>query len=73
MLLSFNFFVLCIHKTLSVHELHFNRLQMFVQDFKSFLVFFNLQAKLSDQSDLLTDNLVQLFVLVVGIGWEVFV
>ena len=33
----------------------------------------NFQSELSNESDLLSHNLVELLVLVVGIGWEVLV
>ena len=73
MLFRFNFLVLSIHKTLSVHQLHLNRFEMLFKNLQSLLVFLDLQAKLSNESHLLSDDLVQLFVLIVGIGWEVLI
>ena len=73
MLFRFNFLVLSIHKTLSVHQLHLNRFEMLFKNLQSLLVFLDLQAKLSNESHLLSDDLVQLLVLIVGIGWEVLI
>ena len=73
MLFRFNFLVLSIHKTLSVHQLHLNRFEMLFKNLQSLLVFLDLQAKLSNESHLLSDDLVQLLVLIVGIGWEILV
>ena len=73
MLFRFNFLVLSIHKTLSVHQLHLNRFEMLFKNLQSLLVFLDLQAKLSNESHLLSDDLVQFLVLIVGIGWEVLI
>ena len=73
MLFGFNFFVLSINQTLSVYELHLNRLEMFFENLQALLMLLNFQAELGDESHLLPNDLVQFLVLIVGIGWEVLV
>ena len=46
---------------------------MVFQDLESLLMFLNFQAKLGVESDLLSDDLVKLSILIVGIGREVLV
>ena len=46
---------------------------MLFENFESLLVLLDLQVELGDEAHLLPHDLVQLFVLVVGIGWEVLV
>ena len=73
MLFSFNFFIFSVNKTLSVNELHFYRLKMLVENLEPLLMFLYFQTELSYKSNLLTNDLVKLLVLLVGIRWEVFV
>ena len=72
-LFCFDFLVLSINKTLRVHKLHLDRFEMFSKDLKSLLVFFYLESELGNQAHLFTDNLVELLILVVGVGREVLV
>lgn len=46
---------------------------MLLQNFEAFLMFFDLQAKLSHESHFFANNLVQLLVLIVGVWGEVVV
>jgi hypothetical protein len=46
---------------------------MLLQDLESLLMLFYLEAELGDQPDFLSDDLVELLVLLVGIVWKVFV
>jgi len=73
MLFGLNFFVFGVYQTLSVNKLHLNGLEMFLQNFKALLMLLDLQTKLGNKSDLLSDDLVQFLVLVVGIWGEFFV
>ena len=71
--LSLDFFVFGIHETLGVDELHLDRFQMLSKDLKTFLMFFNLETELGNQTHLFAHDLVQLFILVVGVRREVLV
>jgi hypothetical protein len=71
--LGFDFLVFVVDKGLGVDELHFDGLEMLHQDFEALLVLFNFESELGDEADLFTDNLVEFFVLVVGVGWEILV
>ena len=73
MLLSFNLLILGVNKALCVHKLHLDRLEMLFKNLQTLLMLFNFQAELSNESHLLPHDLVQLLVLIVGIGWEVLV
>ena len=46
---------------------------MIFENLQSLLMLLDFQSELSNESDLLADDLVELLVLVVGIGWEVLV
>ena len=72
-LLSFDLLVLCVDQTLSVHQLHLNGLKMLLEDLETLLVLLDLQVELGDEAHLLPHDLVQLLVLIVGIGREVLV
>ena len=72
-LLSFNLLILGVNKALGVHKLHLNRLEMLFKNLQTLLMLLNFQAELSNESHLLPHDLVQLLVLIVGIGWEVLV
>ena len=72
-LLSFNLLILGVDKALCVHKLHLDRLEMLFKNLQTLLMLFNFQAELSNESHLLPHDLVQLLVLIVGIGWEVLV
>lgn len=54
-------------------QFHFNRLEVLGQNLQSLLVLLDFQAELSDEPDLLPNDLVELLVLVVGVGREVLV
>ena len=70
---SLNFLVFGIYETLSVDKLHLDRLEMLCQNLKTFLMFFDFETELGNQTHLFAHNLVQLFILVVGIRREVLV
>ena len=72
-LLSFDFLVFVVHQRLSVHQLHFDRLQVLHQNLEPLLVLLDFEAQLGHQAHLLAHNLVELLVLVVGVGREVLV
>jgi hypothetical protein len=46
---------------------------MFSENLESFLMFFDLKSKLGNKTHLFTDNLVQFFVLIVGVRREVLI
>ena len=46
---------------------------MILENLQSLLMLLNFQSELSNESDLLSHDLVELLVLVIGIGWEVLV
>lgn len=73
MLFGFDLLVLRVDEGLSVHQLHLDGLEMFLEDLQPLLVLFNFEAKLGHKAHFLAHDLVQLFVLIVGIGWEVLV
>jgi len=70
---GFDFLVFVVDERLGVNELHFDGLEMFHQYLEAFLVLLNFESELSDEAHLFADNLVEFFVLVVGVGWEIFV
>lgn len=73
MFFSFNFFVLGINQTLGMYKLHLHRLQVFIENLQALLVLLYLQPQLRHKPHLFADDLVELFVLVIGVGWEVLV
>ena len=73
MLLRLNLLILGIDQTLRVHQLHLNRFEMLFENLQTLLMLFDFQAELCNESHLLPNDLVQLLVLIVGIGWEVLV
>lgn len=72
-LFGFNFLIFGVDKGLGVYELHFNRLQMLGKDLQALLMLLDFETELGDKANLLSDDLVQLLVLVVGIWWEILV
>ena len=73
MLFRLDFLVLCIDQALRVHKLHFNGLEMLFEDLEALLMLFDFQVELGDEAHLLPDDLIELLVLIVGIGREVLV
>ena len=73
MFLRLDLLVLGVYERLGVHELHLYGLQVLFENLKALLVLLDLQAQLGHESHLLADNLVELLVLVVGVGREVLV
>ena len=73
MFFGFNFLVFGVYQTLGVHKFHFYRFEMLVENLQSLLMLLNLQAELSHQSHLLTHDLIQFLILLIGIRWEVLI
>ena len=73
MLFSFNLLVLGVDEALRMDELHLDGLKMLFKDLEALLMLLYLETQLCHEAHLLPHDLVQLFVLIVGIGWEVLV